>query len=89
MLFSLRERAAAFASQRQISALSETLKETLDQAAQVALEHENERKMAQQHLLDSITSIEGHVGEVWHQLGNTRTANQLFYCFVTIDRMSI
>lgn len=64
-----RERAAAFASQQQLSALSDTLKETLNQAAQLAMEQENERKEAQQHLLDSLKNIEGHVGDVWSQLG--------------------
>ena len=33
------------------------------------MEQENERKVAQQHLLDSLMNIEGHVGDVWHQLG--------------------
>ncbi|XP_046463606.1 protein brambleberry-like [Daphnia pulex] len=63
-----RERAAAFASQRQLASLSDSLKETLNQAAQVAMEQENDRKIAQQHLMDSLLNIEGHVGEVWNQL---------------------
>lgn len=66
-----RERAAAYASQKQLSALSDSLKETLDQAAKVAMDQENERKIAQQHLLDSLFNLEGHVGEVWNQLGAT------------------
>jgi hypothetical protein len=45
------------------------LKETLNQAAQLAMEQENDRKIAQQHLMDSLLNIEGHVGEVWNQLG--------------------
>lgn len=69
LLSGIRERAAAFASQRQLAALSDSLKETLDQAAQLAIEQENERKVAQQHLLDSLTKIEGHVGDFWSQLG--------------------
>jgi hypothetical protein len=64
-----RERAAAFASQRQLASLSDSLKETLNQAAQLAMEQENDRKIAQQHLMDSLLNIEGHVGEVWNQLG--------------------
>nr|CAH0113208.1 unnamed protein product [Daphnia galeata] len=63
-----RERAAAFASQRQLTALSDSLKETLNQAAQLAMEQEHDRKIAQQNLLDSLMNIEGHVGEVWNQL---------------------
>jgi hypothetical protein len=65
----IRERAAAFASQRQLAALSDSLKESLNQAARLAVEQENDRKIAQQHLLDSLVNIEGHVGEVWNQLG--------------------
>ena len=67
--FVARERAAAFTSQRQLNALSDSLKETLNQAALQAMEQEKDRKIAQQHLLDSLVNIEGHVGEVWNQLG--------------------
>ncbi|KAI9560103.1 hypothetical protein GHT06_014113 [Daphnia sinensis] len=63
-----RERAAAYAGQQQLSAISDSLKETLNQAAQLAVEQENDRKIAQQHLLNSLMNIEGHVGEVWNQL---------------------
>ncbi|KAK4029654.1 protein brambleberry [Daphnia magna] len=63
-----RERAAAYAGQRQLSALSDSLKETLNQAAQLAMEQENDRKIAQEHLLNSLMNLEGHVGEVWNQL---------------------
>lgn len=66
----LRERAAAFANQKQLSAISDTLKDTLNQAAELAIEQENERKEAQMHLLESLNSIETHVGVFWTQLGN-------------------
>ena len=69
MIFSS-ERTAAFASQKQLSAISQTLKETLDQASKMASEQESERKLAQQNLMQSLTSIEGHVGDFWDQLGN-------------------
>jgi hypothetical protein len=52
--------------------LSDSLKETLNQAAQLAMEQEHDRKIAQQNLLDSLMNIEGHVGEVWNQLGTCR-----------------
>lgn len=68
-----RERAAAYAGQRQLSALSDSLKETLNQAAQLAMEQENDRKIAQEHLLNSLMNLEGHVGEVWNQLGTSRS----------------
>jgi len=66
-----RERTAAFASQKQLSAISQTLKETLDQASKMASEQESERKLAQQNLMQSLTSIEGHVGDFWDQLENS------------------
>ena len=69
IFFVARERAAAFASQQQLNALSDSLKETLNQAALQAMEQEKDRKIAQQHLLDSLVNIERHVGEVWNQLG--------------------
>lgn len=68
-----RERAAAYAGQRQLSVLSDSLKETLNQAAQLAMEQENDRKIAQEHLLNSLMNLEGHVGEVWNQLGTSRS----------------
>jgi hypothetical protein len=52
-----------------LTAISDTLKETLNQAAEIAFEQEKERREAQEHLLDSLTSIESHVGVVWTQLG--------------------
>lgn len=52
-----------------MTAISDTLKETLNQAAEIAFEQEKERREAQEHLLDSLTSIESHVGVVWTQLG--------------------
>ena len=52
--------------------MSDSLKETLNQAAQLAMEQEHDRKIAQQNLLDSLMNIEGHVGEVWNQLGTCR-----------------
>lgn len=52
-----------------MAAISDTLKASLDQAAQTAIQQEKERKQAQQHLLESLNSIEGHVGEFWDQLG--------------------
>lgn len=41
----------------------------------MAIQQEQERKMAQQHLLESLNNIEGHVGEFWDQLG---TLDHLF-----------
>jgi len=63
------ERTAAFAGQKQLAIISSTLKETLDQATKMALQQENERQIAQQNLLQSLTNIEGHVGDFWNQLG--------------------
>lgn len=63
------ERTAAFAGQKQLAIISSTLKETLDQATKMALQQKNERQIAQQNLLQSLTNIEGHVGDFWNQLG--------------------
>ena len=63
-----RERSAALASQRQMDSLSQTLKATLDQATMMVREQENERQVAQQRLLESLTNVENHVGDVWNQL---------------------
>ena len=63
-----RERSAALASQRQMASLSQTLKATLDQATMMVREQENERQVAQQRLLESLTNVENHVGDVWNQL---------------------
>ena len=67
--FFLRERAAAYATQKQLSVLSETLKSTLDKASLVVLQQQDERKVAQQHLLESLSNVEEHVSDVWNQLG--------------------
>lgn len=64
-----RERSVAFASQKQLAIISESLKETLDHATKLAVQQENERQVAQQNLIESLTSIEGHVGDFWNQLG--------------------
>ena len=70
-----RERVAAFASQKQLAIISKTLKETLDHTTKMAMQQEDERRMAQHNLLQSLTSIEGQVSDFWGQLGKIFSHN--------------